>query len=404
MSNLKMTIACCLCALMLFVAVSNASAQAKEAQQILARAVELHQAGNIEGAIQEYKKFLTLYPNVAEARSNLGAAYVRIGQYEAAIEEYKKALAIDNRNAGVRFNLGVAYYKSAQLAAAASELEKVRLADSANQNALMLLADCQLRLGEYKKVIELLAPFETAAATNLTIAYLLGSAYIRDNQPEKGQLLIDHILRNGESAEARLMMGSAHLMVRDFPGAAKEFERAIALNPKLPMVHSLSGQALLGAGERDSAMKAFAAEIANNPNDFEANLYMGMLLKEDQKFEESLSYLQKALSVRPRELNVIYFIANVNMALGKTVEAQKMLETIITQAPDFVEAHVLLATVYYRLKRKTDGDRERAIIQRLNDERQSKAPGAKEGLGPAYRGETLPDVKKPDKPEEKKPY
>jgi tetratricopeptide (TPR) repeat protein len=403
MSNLKITIAFLLCIFMSVVAADSVFAQAKEAQQILARAVELHQAGNIEGAIQEYKKFLTLYPKVAEVRSNLGAAYVRSGQYEAAIEEYKIALTLDSKNAGVRFNLGVAYYKSAQLDAAVAEFEKVRLADGANQNALMLLADCRLRLGEYKKVIEILAPFEASAAQNLTVAYLLGSAYIRDKQPEKGQLLIDYILRNGESAEARMMMGSAYLMVRDFPGAAKEFERAIALSPKLPTAHSFYGQALLSAGERDKALKAFATEMAANPNDFEANLYSGMILKEDQKFEESLKYLQKALSVRPRELNVIYFIANVNMSLGKTVEAQKMLEEIVKQAPEFVEAHVLLATVYYRLKRKADGDRERAIIQKLNAERQSKAPGAKEGLGEAYRGETLPNAKKPEKPEEKKP-
>jgi hypothetical protein len=40
-----------------------------------------------------------------------------------------------------------------------------------------------------------------------------------------------------------------------------------------------------------------------------------------------------------------------------------------------VEAHVTLATVYYRLKRKADGDRERAIIQKLNAAAQEKQPG-----------------------------
>ena len=142
-------------------------------------------------------------------------------------------------------------------------------------------------------------------------------------------------------------------------------------------------------------------EIANNPNDFEANLYMGMLLKDDQKIEEALKYFQKALSVRPRELNVTYFIANANMALGKINEAHKLLEEVVKEAPDFVEAHVLLATVYYRLKRKEDGDRERAIIQKLNAENQAKAPGAKENLGPAYRGEQIPLPAK--KPENNKP-
>jgi hypothetical protein len=43
-----------------------------------------------------------------------------------------------------------------------------------------------------------------------------------------------------------------------------------------------------------------------------------------------------------------------------------------------VGAHVSLATVYYRLKRKADGDRERATVLKLNAESQANQPGAKE--------------------------
>jgi hypothetical protein len=40
---------------------------------------------------------------------------------------------------------------------------------------------------------------------------------------------------------------------------------------------------------------------------------------------------------------------------------------------------VLLASVYYRLNRKADGDRERAIAQKLTAEQQAKEPGAQDG-------------------------
>lgn len=36
------------------------------------------------------------------------------------------------------------------------------------------------------------------------------------------------------------------------------------------------------------------------------------------------------------------------------------------------QAHVTLATVYYRLNRKLDGDRERAPVQKLNAQAQSR--------------------------------
>ena len=80
-----------------------------------------------------------------------------------------------------------------------------------------------------------------------------------------------------------------------------------------------------------------------------------------------------------------------------------MLEQAVKAAPDFTEAHVSLATVYYRLKRKEDGDRERAIIQKLNAQKQAAAPGAREDLGPAYRGEPTPGAQKPPNPQDKQP-
>lgn len=399
MSNLKTRLAVFVCALLLC-ATGVSAAQSSEAERVLARAMQLHQSGDLEGAIREYKAFLALRPKVMEVRSNLGAAYARLGRYGEAIEEYKQALAIDANNTQVRMNLGIAYYKAALFSEAASEFAKVRAVDSSNQNTLLLLADCHLQMGEDKKVIELLGPLESTEPDNLTISYLLGTAYIHDKQTEKGQVLIDRILRNGDSAEARLMMGSAQLMVRDYAGAVKELERAMALNPKLPTVRSLYGQALLSAGDRDNARKAFQTELENNPNDFQANLYIGMLLNEDQKYEEALKYMQKALSARPRDLNVRYYIANIDISLNKNAEAQRLLEEVVKESPDFVEAHVKLATVYYRLKRKEDGDRERALILKLNAARQAAAPGAKEGLGPAYRGEQ-PDTQPAKKPDAK---
>jgi len=400
MSRQKISLSILTCALLLCAAAGAAFAQSQQndARSIFARAAQLYESGDIEGAIREYKTFIVLQPRVPEARSNLGAAYARAGRYQEAIEQYNQALALESRNTRVRFNLAVAYYKAAFFSEAANELTRVSSEDRTNKNAVMLLADCQLHLGEFKKVIELLEPLELAEPDNLTVAYLLGTAYIQENQAEKGQVLIDRILRNGESAEARLMMGSARLMIRDYPGAITELERALQLNPNLPTARSLYGKALLNQGDREKAIKAFQEELAKNPNDFDSNLYLGVSLKEDQNYEESLRYLETAARLRPRDLSVSYSIANVKMALGKTVEAQILLERIVKEAPKFVEAHVSLATVYYRLKRKADGDRQRAIIQKLNAERQAEAPGAKEGLGPAYRGERpAPDpAKKPD--------
>lgn len=378
------------CALAVFCAIARAQT---DADRLFQRAVELHKAGDIEGAIGQYKAALLINPRRVDALSNLGAALVKAGRFEEAIEQYKKALALSG-NIAVRFNLALAYYKAARFTEAAEELSRV-IARQPGKNAVFVLADCYLRLGEHKKVISLLSPYEAAYSGDRAFAYMLGAALIRDDQTYKGQQLIDRILRDGDSAEAQLLMGATLMKSHDYPGALKRFERAVELNPALPTANSLHAQALMRTGDTERAVRFFQKELEINPNDFESNLHLGRLLKQDQKNEEALRYFERALLVRPGELNVRYFIGSLHIALGNVDRARQVLEGVVKEAPDFVEAHVSLATVYYRLKRREDGDRERAIIEKLNAERQSKTPGAQEGLGPAYRGEKIPEQRKP---------
>ena len=121
-------------------------------QELLKEAIALQQQGKLTPAIRDYELFLDMYPNVAEVRSNLAAALAGTGRYADAIAEYKRALD-QKPDPAVRLNLALAYYKTANFDQAVQELEKVRGADAANVQAVLLLADCDLRLGRNKNVI-----------------------------------------------------------------------------------------------------------------------------------------------------------------------------------------------------------------------------------------------------------
>src|SRR6185369_13338277 len=87
------------------------------------RATQLHQAGDLQGAVRAYLAILNTHPARVDVRSNLGAAFSALGRYEDAIDQYKRALVIDSGNYAIRFNLALAYYKAAWFAEAATELE-----------------------------------------------------------------------------------------------------------------------------------------------------------------------------------------------------------------------------------------------------------------------------------------
>ena len=344
--------------------------------EILKEAASLHRAGQFAQAIEDYRLFLEKYPDVAPVRSDLGAALAGAGRYEEAIAEYKRALQLKSLPQA-RLNLALAYYKTAKLSLAVAELKKVRAEMPGDLRPTMLEADCDLRLGENKKVIELLTPTHRTNGDDLAIVYMLGTALVRDGQAEKGQLLIDRILKNGDSAEARLLLGTTKLMVNDFSGALTDLQRAVELNPNLPEVYAYYGTALLSTGDQAGAQEAFVHALRDDPNNFDATLRMGVLLRKDEKFDEALKYIRHALEIRPGDVGVRYQMASIELSVGHVEEARAHLESLVAEAPNFTEAHVSLATAYYREKRKADGDRERAIVEKLNAEKQANEKGVK---------------------------
>jgi protein O-GlcNAc transferase len=344
-------------------------------ERLFARAMELHKAGDMLGAIDGYKAALAILPDRVDALSNLGAAYVRLGQFDDAITQYEAALKADSLNHTVRLNLALAYYKSARPQLAIPQLKRVVASEPEAKNAYLVLADCYLQTGQDKELIGLLKPREQLFGADLAYAYLLGTALLYSGEIVEGQKYVDRVFGAGESAEAHLLLGLAHLGRQDYRSAKEALQRAIQLNPKLPTAHSLYGRSLRALGDQESAERAFRRELELNVNDFEANLQLGNLRKDAQRFVEASTYLERAITIRPEDLVVRKLLAGLRLQTGQTAEAVTILESLVKDAPDLLEAHVLLATGYNRLKRKDDAAREQAIIDRLNAQLQAKQRG-----------------------------
>ncbi|HXM44930.1 MAG TPA: tetratricopeptide repeat protein [Bryobacteraceae bacterium] len=345
------------------------SAPAQEPpEQILQQAIGMHQSGDTEGAIRGYRAYLKLRPDSPDVRSNLGAALSSTGRYSEAIAEYQAAMQHGPKDPRIWLNLALAYYKLGQISDAARELEALHEVQPANRQVILLLSDCWLQQGQNAKVIGLLAPLDKQDQADLAIAYMLGTALLRDRQIDRGQQIIDRILRNGDSAEARLLLGMAKLEVLEYLSAIADLTKAAELNPHLPDLYSYLGQAQMASGDMAAAGAAFEKELAQNPNDFDSNLRLAVLLKQDGEYDRARELLARALRVRPGDPGALYQVGATYLAAGDMDRACATLEEVVKQSPQFLEAHVSLAQVYYRLKRKADGDRERALVQKLKAE------------------------------------
>src|SRR5688500_20408206 len=75
----KAIISLFVCAMFVQTAPVFSQIRATEADRDFAQATQLHESGDLEGAIRGYRAILASHPNRADVRSNLGAAYPRLG-------------------------------------------------------------------------------------------------------------------------------------------------------------------------------------------------------------------------------------------------------------------------------------------------------------------------------------
>ena len=342
----------------------------------LRRAVELQQSGHLAEAVTDYQAFLQAHPDAAGVRSNLGAALAAEGHYPEAIEQYTLALKALPENYGIRFNLGLAYYKAGNIGQAVREFEAVNAAlpvnDAQRRRVALLLAECYLREGENGRVISLLGPIADSNPDDPTLDYLLGTALLHEGQTERGALLIQRLLQNGDTAEAHMLMAYTQYQAHDKEKAIVEVDRAIALNPNLPEAHSLRGRLAFLESDLKGAEAEFRKALALDPNSFDALLWLGTLLREQGRLEQAHEELGRAIQLRPQDIRARYQFARLCSDEGDDARAATLLEGLVKDDPQYTEAHRTLATIYFRLGRPEDGRRERKIAEDLNAAIQAK--------------------------------
>jgi tetratricopeptide (TPR) repeat protein len=352
------------------------AAQDAPVQADLKRAVELQQAGKYAAAIEAYRAILRARPDAAGVRPKLGDALAREGRFAEAIREYTAALGSEPSNIGVRSSLGLIYYKSGDFLHAAEQFEKVRAALVADSDEgariSKLLADCYLRRGEGKEAIKVLDPVADSRPDDLAAAYLLGMALLQEKQEEQAVHVLERIMSRDDTAEGRLLLATRKMQAVELKGALRDILRCLELKPDWAEAHVIHGRLLMMTADLAGAEAAFRRALAADPNSFDALLELSSLDREQGKLAEAREALVHALSIRTADIPATYQLALVESADNRDDRAVELLESVVKEAPNFQEAHIRLATLYYRLHRPEDGRRERQIVDRLATEKQKR--------------------------------
>ncbi len=371
--------------LLLAPAVDGRAGAQSETEQALRRAVLLQQDGDLAGAIQQYRVLLARHPDLAEARVKLGNAYASIDRFQDAAVQYEQALesgGLADPN-GARYALGWAHFRMADFERAKQVLVQVVDAGSKGREALQLLASCHFNLGEWRKVIDLLSPLEAELSGSPALNYLLGVALEESGEIARGTPLVESALQDTGWPTSRFRSemrsdwlnrlarrGTVLMETGDYPGAARHLGRAIALDPGVPGLNATYGKLLRLMNRHDEANRAFLRELEINPDDYDANLYHGIFLFEnEQKYEEALARFERALRTRPGDADARFQMGLVYNSANRIEEAVQTIKSVVDENPNFMEGHVTLTGLYFRLGREEEAERHRVAAERLRTSR-----------------------------------
>ena len=354
--------------------VSHAPAQSPDPRALFEAGVTAQQRGDYGLAIQQFRQVVKLAPRQLPAWINLGVALVQEGQFDEGIEAYRSALAIDPKNRQVRLYLGLAFFKKGDGAGAAREFEELSKADPKNLRLATLLGASYLQAGESGRALALLAPFAATAGDDPDFLWAFGSALSASGRMREGVDAVERFARRSSSAEAWMLAGQTLFRLNEFVRAKDDLEIAAGLNPNLAGVETALGQAREHNADYDAAIQAFGKASAQNPRDFDAWLGLGG----DQYFQRDLDgariSLKQALTLDPTSAPARYAMALVEKALSQPEAAAADLEVAVKTRPDWLEAHVQLAALYFQLHRAADGAKEREIVDRLSADSQKAGP------------------------------
>jgi tetratricopeptide (TPR) repeat protein len=363
-------------ALCSFAAQSPAAAHASQARELVQEAKAAQQRGDLKRAIEGFRKALAVEPRLVEAQVGLGSALMAAEDLDGAIAVEAHALDASPDNAELRTGLGIAYYRKGDMANARRQFEAVRSAHPDDVKAAVLLAFTFNKLGREADTIALLLPLEKGHESDFDLEYALGYALMMTGQHEEGFDRVERVAAARHEADVWMLAGSARFELREFKQALANAQQAVQVNPSYPGAHTLAGEALYGMGKIEDALLEFQTALRQDPTDFTANLYLGIIRFDQHDLDNARPLLELALSIHPQDPLTRLQVARLRNMEGKSADALTLLEGLEKSDPDWLDPHIELAALYYKLSRPEDGQREREIVKRLQDIQQKRGPDA----------------------------
>jgi tetratricopeptide (TPR) repeat protein len=309
--------------------------QSARADTDFAEARRLMQQGRYDEAISQLSDLAVKNPAMKGLSFELGTAYYRKADYIKAIDPFKRAVTEDPENKEAIQLLGLSYYLSGRPAEAIPQLEKAQ--------------------SWYPRA-------------NVDASYILGLCYIQTKDYPQARKSFARMFEVPPDSAASYLLTARMLLRQEFDPIAEEYaQKAIALDPKLPLSHFFLGELHLYKSRVPEAIADFQKELAINPGHAPTYYKLADAYSRVQKYDDAERLLQRSIWLDATSTGPYILMGKVLQKKGEAELAVRALQHALGMDPNNSVTHHLLGQAYRDMGRNEDAERELQIAQQLQE-------------------------------------
>jgi len=319
---------------------TEAPAQQSDANPQFAAAQRLLQEGKFNDALAQLQALAAENPKLPGLSHQLGTAYYKKGEYSKAAQYFTQAVQENPQDKEAVQLLGLSYYLAGRPAEAIPYLEKVQ------------------------------TWYPTA---NVDASYILGICYIQQKSYEQARIAFARMFNVPADSAASYLFTARMLLRQGFDPIAEEYaQKAVALDPKLPLAHFLLGQLYTYKSRIPEAIAEFQKELAIDPAHAPTYYELADAYSRVQKFDDAERLLQRSIWLDANSTGPYILMGKVLEKKGEYELAARALQHAVTMDPNNYVTHHLLGQTYRDLGRKEDAERELKLAEELQEKSDSK--------------------------------
>jgi tetratricopeptide (TPR) repeat protein len=309
-------------------------------QEVLSKAIAMHQAGQLGSAAELYDKALAAEPDNADALHLLGVLHHQQGDHARALEEIGRAVVLRPNVPVYHANLAEVYRAQKQFTRAIGCCRMALRLRPDLPEALCHLGLALQGLGQHAeaatqfcRAIEV-QPDDPTPHNNLGIVL---------RELKKFDESLKHFRRAvelaPEFAPAQTNLGQALLDSGQAEEALPHCREAVRLQPdSAPMHHNL-GNTLRVLGELVEARSSYLEAIRLDPNLAKSHAHVGLVLQQEGQLDDALVWLKQAVEMEPKDATFWENMADLYAEREESAEAIPCWQRALAIQPDRAYAH-----------------------------------------------------------------